>query len=160
MGDKHRFDIFANFVATILHRDARIADVAGGGGDLQKALRALGFTSVTSWDNRHIKDRVRGMTYVRSYFDYTRVSPKHYDAIIGLHPDGGTDQIVMYATTYGKTAIVCPCCVIPTATKFVGGDFDAWVAHLKRVAQARGKLVIERTLKMKGRNTVLVIKGK
>lgn len=159
MGDKHRFEIFAKFVATILPKDARIADVAGGGGDLQKALRELGFTNVTSWDNRHIKARVRGMVYVRKYFDYTRVSPKHYDAIIGLHPDGGTDQIVMYAAMYNKTAIVCPCYVIPTATKFNGGDFDAWFAHLKRVAMARGKAVMERTLNtMKGRNAVLVIR--
>lgn len=158
MGDTHRFEIFANFVATILPKDARIADVAGGGGNLQQALRSLGFTNVTSWDNRHIKDRVRGMIYVRKYFDYTRVSPKHYDAVIGLHPDGGTDQIVMFAVQYNKLAIVCPCCVIPTATHFAGGDFDAWLKHLKRVALTRGHAVIERTLKMKGRNQVLVIK--
>ena len=159
MGDKHRFEIFASFVATMLPRDARIADVAGGGGDLQKALRNLGFSNVTSWDNRHIKDRVRGMIYVRKYFDYTRVSPKHYDAVIGLHPDGGTDQLVMFAVTYNKIAIICPCCVIPTATKFAGGDFNAWLAHLKRIATTRGKAVMERTLKMQGRNVVLVIKS-
>jgi hypothetical protein len=154
MGDKHRFEVFAKFVANILPKNYRIADIASGGGCLQYELRKLGFLMVTSWDNRHIKNRLPNQTYVRKYFDYTRVSPKHYDAIIGLHPDGATDHIVLWAATYGKKAIVVPCCAIPSASNFNGGE---WISHLKQLVKNKQRKVIEQTLKIKGKNTVLII---
>ena len=157
MGDTHRFQVFAEFVARTIPKHFRIADVASGGGYLQKELRKLGFTNVTSWDNRHLKDRIPNQVYVRKYFDYTKVSPKHYDAVIGLHPDGATDQIVLWAATYGKMGVVVPCCIIPTATTFNGNNENDWLSHLKQLAKNKQRRVFEQTLKIKGKNTVLII---
>jgi len=157
MGDSQRFSIFAKFIASTIPKHYRIADVASGGGYLQQELRKLGFNNVTSWDTRHEKDRIRNQTYVRKLFDYRKVSPKHYDAIIGLHPDGATDHIVMWASIYKKLCVVCPCCNIPSAVPFRDTPSN-WINHLKNLAKRNNRSVTETTLNnLHGKNVVLII---
>lgn len=156
MGDSRRFDLFARVVARNVGTSARVADVAGGKGHLQAALRQLGFSDVTSWDRRpRYAGNRRGYRY--GYFDHS--TAPEYDAVVAMHPDEGTDHALLYAAERRVPAVICPCCVRPSAAAYAGpGKYHAWVAHLVRLAERGGLAVTATTLPMSGRNDVLILK--
>lgn len=157
MGDRRRFTLFADLIARNFPalRSAPIADVAGGKGYLQMALRQRGWSDITSWDKR--KGYSKGRTgYRYGHFNHL-FAPKHYGLVVGMHPDGGTDQIIEYAIKRRVPFAVCPCCVIPTARTYRGGnDYRQWCGHLTAMAEGGGFDVMRTELPMDGRRLVLI----
>lgn len=157
MGDRRRFDLFGGLVARNLRPEMSIADVAAGKGALRANLYQRGFWNVTSWDKR--KRRARGKAgYRYGYFDH-RSAPA-YDAVVAMHPDGGTDEAIVYAGERRVPAIVCPCCVVPSAATYWGshGSYEQWMRHLISLAERHRLDVAETVLPMMGRNRVLILR--
>lgn len=153
MGDRRRFDAFADLIARNISSDVPIADVAGGGGGLRAALHQRGFHNVDSWDKRHRNARGR-KGYIYGLFDW-RNAPR-YEAFVGMHSDEATDHIVMAALKHRRPFIICPCCVKPSGAKFTGNQYPQWVEHLASIGRAGRFSVTETCLPIKGRNIVLI----
>lgn len=155
MGDPRRFDRFADLIAQRLSPQMSIADVAGGKGYLQAALRQRGFTSITSWDKRK-KYGANSRGYRYGWF--THDLKDQYSAVVAMHPDGGTDHAILYAARNRCPAIVCPCCAVGSAVAYWGSrlSFSAWCEHLEKLGQANGLSVERLTIPIDGRNTVLI----
>ena len=155
MGDPRRFHLFANVIADLLPRTSRVADVAGGRGILQSALRERGFSDITSWDRR------RRTSYNRTghRWGYFSVEiPDTYDAIVAMHPDESTDHCILFAGRHQIPDVICPCCVRPSARAFWDrATYDNWCAHLERLAQAAQLQVRWEQLPMNGRNDVMIL---
>jgi hypothetical protein len=159
MGDERRFDLFAKLIAKHIPTSYQIADVASGKGNLQAALRQLGYKKVISWDKQRRNASPRS-NYHYDYFNYNN-APRDYDAVVAMHPDEATDHAIMYAAKHKVPAIVCPCCVKPSAVVYWGDNNEhRWIAHLKQLAEKNGLEVTETMLKMSGRNRVLICKPK
>lgn len=155
MGDPRRFHLFADFIADHLPRQARIADVAGGRGILQIALRERGFCHVTSWDRRR---RTLYNRYGHRYGWFTHDTPADYDAIVALHPDQATDHAILYAGHRRVPAIISPCCVRPSAAVYSqSAKYALWCAHLDTLARRLHLEVRWHRLPMNGRNDVMLI---
>ncbi len=157
MGDSHRFDLFGKLIARKLDLSMSIADVAGGKGYLQASMRQLGFSQIETWDKRLAMTRkVHRRGYRFGYFDY-KTAPK-YDAVVAMHPDEGTDHCIMYAGLHRVPAIICPCCVKPSAVAFWSDrKYPAWLKHLANLAKEQYLKIEEYKLPMNGRNDVLVL---
>lgn len=155
MGDRHRFDLFAKLIADHFpNRSARIADIAGGQGWLQLALRERGYNHVTTFDKRKKRKRQRGLVYQYRWFD-SRVRDE-FDLLAGMHPDEATDVIVVEACRRGIPFVVCPCCVMPNVTTmWVNHNYKNWLDHLEKKAKERGYVVERFWLRMNGKNAVL-----
>ena len=155
MGDPRRFDAFAKLIRKHISVDASIADVAGGKGYLQAAMRQLGYKHVVSWDKR--KRCASGRNgYRYGWFDH-RNAPQ-YDAVVAMHPDEATDEAVVYASSRGTRAVVCPCCVKPSATVYWGdGNYKDWCSHLESIAKRNGASVQWAQLPINGRNLVMLV---
>jgi len=157
MGDSRRFDLFGALVAGNLEPGMHIADIAAGKGYLRANLYQRGFHNVTSWDKRRGCARGRpGYRY--GYFDH-RSAPS-YDAVVAMHPDGGTDEAIVYAGERRVPAIVCPCCVVPSAATYWGshGSYEEWMRHLSALALKLRLSVTDVNLPMVGRNRVLILR--
>ncbi len=154
MGDPTRFRKFAALVQW--HFPARgwkVADVASGRGGLRAELYRVGYKNVESWDRRRQNAKGRpGYRY--GHFDWRQGGD--YQLLVGMHPDGATDQVVRAAAYWRVPFILCPCCVMPTALEFSGSGYDEWVDHLAAFARSEGIIVIETTLPMTGANRVLM----
>lgn len=157
MGDARRFDEFAKLVERHLAKDMKIVDVAAGKGYLRAAMYQRGYRNVTCWDKRPRCAKPRS-GYRYGYFDY-KTAPQ-YDAVVAMHPDEGTDQVVLYAVTRGILAIVCPCCAKPSASTFWGSksSYGDWTAHLEVLARKHGADVAWEKLPINGRNRVMIIR--
>jgi hypothetical protein len=157
MGDSRRFDEFAKVIARNIPKEFSIADVAGGKGYLQSALRQLGFRNITSWDKRP-KNASNRTGYRWGFFNY-KTDPE-YQAVVAMHPDEGTDEALMFACTRKVPAIICPCCVKPSAITFWGSHSDSksWMDHLTKVARQHGMDVIWTTIPITGKNHVMIVK--
>lgn len=157
MGDKRRFDEFAKLISGLIPKNAVIADVASGKGYLQAALRQLGYSDVTSWDKRR-KNASNRRGYRYGLFQWDK-APK-YDAIVAMHPDEGTDHAILYAAKHGVPAIICPCCIKPSAEVYWGRHaFADWAAHLEGLALRLNCRVRWADLPISGRNRVLIVNG-
>jgi hypothetical protein len=143
--------IAANFPG---YRDARIADVAGGKGHLQAALRQRGFRQIVSFDKR--KSYAGGRAIYRYvWFDWRTKEP--FDLIVGMHPDEGTDHIVLYGREHAVPWCVCPCCVRPSGAAYGAGanDYWRWLGHLRQLGGGP-RSVHTTSLPMLGRAVVLL----
>ena len=156
MGDSRRFQVFAQFISKQFpHQDTHIADVAGGKGDLQLALRELGYTNVTTFDKRKKKKITRGVRYQHRWFD-TGVK-QDFNLLLGMHPDEATDVIVVEAARRSIPFAIVPCCVMPNAITFWGQhNYRTWLSWLETNASKRGHRVERFYLNIQGKNTVLL----
>lgn len=154
MGDRRRFEAFADLIARNLAPGMPIADVAGGSGALRASLFQRGFKTIDSWDKRHRNARGR-KGYIFGLFDW-RNAPRGYEAVVAMHPDGGTDHTIMYAIKHRVPFIICPCCVLPSAAQFHGNQFGPWVNHLTSIAIHGRMRVQQAMLPIRGRNLVLI----
>lgn len=156
MGDKRRFDQFAKLVYKAFPQIVNwsVADVAGGKGYLRGALRDLGVKNVETWDIRHQQSKNNpGERW--GLFKYDK-APK-YDLVLGMHPDGATDHIVLHAARHKVPFVVCPCCVKPSATAYFGPyKYGAWLQHIKSLGVSNGFYVDECILPISGCNRVLI----
>lgn len=155
MGDKRRFDLFAQVINYHFGglKTAPIHDVAGGRGHLQASLRERGFRDVLTWEPKMRPIRSRVARFRSQCFDQSK-APKAA-LVVGMHPDEATDHIILHAVKHGIPFAVCPCCIKPSASAFWGQHKERqWVDHLERLA--KGFEVQRLYLKMSGRNTVLI----
>lgn len=158
MGDPRRFHEFAKIVKEHIPLEYSIADIAGGKGYLQAALRQIGYKDVTSWDKRKRYAASR-KGYRYGYFEWEN-APK-YNAVVAMHPDEGTDHAILYAAKHKVPAIICPCCITPSASVFSEKyNYTNWKKHLTKIAETKGCEVQWIKLKINGRNDVMVIKPK
>jgi hypothetical protein len=158
MGDSRRFDLFAKLISKHISKSSIIADVAGGQGYLQLALKDLGYKDITTFDKR--KHHVNKINQVYKYFDYR--TEKGFSAVVAMHPDEGTDHALMYAINNRVPAVICPCCVKPHATILHSShNFTNWKRHLTSLAEKSNMEVIWTVLKpMTGKREVMIIKPK
>jgi hypothetical protein len=158
MGDPKRFDLFGKVIAEEFNNSMRIADVAGGKGYLQAALRQKGFKQIETWDKRLATARkVHRNGYRFDYFNW-KTAPR-YDAVVAMHPDEGTDHCILYAGKHRVPAIICPCCIKPSASTYWGEHkYSIWLDHLINLCEQQNLSVSKIIMPMNGRNDVLVIK--
>lgn len=165
MGDSRRFDLFAAFIERqVSNKNARIADVAAGKGYLSLALRQRGFKNVISFEPKS-RNKIKGLQYKARYFE-----GGDFDVIVGMHPDQATDVILDEAARIRATAIVVPCCALPTRWTFwdmpmhqsrgipthrSNTSYSRWIDHLIRESAKRGLQLDKTALPMNGRNLVL-----
>lgn len=159
MGDKRRFDEFARLVNRLWAKDMRIADVAGGKGILNGYLRAFGYTDVVTFDKRkRLAKPHRQHMFRYKWFSFNE--KEKFDLIVAMHPDQGTDHSILYAVKNKVPFLVCPCCILPSASCFWDRkDFKAWVNHLEKLASETHN-VTKMELPIAGRNLILVGKPK
>ncbi len=158
MGDNRRFDLCGKLIEKHIPKDYKIADIASGNGQLQARLWQAGYKNITSWDKRHRNGKNR-KGYRYGYFSWQE--KERYDAVIGMHPDETTDHIIKYAVKNKVLAILCPCCIKPSAELFWEAYKSwLWIGHLKRIAWDGGLEVIETILRMNGKSLVLICKPK
>jgi hypothetical protein len=151
MGDPRRFHFFAEYIAARIPRSAHIVDVASGRGILQAALRERRFSHVPSWDRRRRSPYNR---HGHRYDWFRHDTQESYDAVVAMHPDEGTDHAILYAGHHQISAIICPCCVRPSARPFLEpAKYHVWCAHLERMAQAVSLQVRWDRLPMNGRTS-------
>jgi len=154
MGDVRRFDLMASFVFRNFPKTARIADVAGGKGYLQMALRQRGFQHVHTFDKRKGRRDRPTMRYSYRFFDDRVAEP--FDLIVGMHPDQATDVIIQEAHKRKVPFVICPCCIMPKAYSFWGQySYGPWCDHLASKAAELGFRVIQTNLPMTGRSRVI-----
>lgn len=156
MGDSRRFDLFAKMIAkqfpSRLYKS--VADIAGGKGYLQHALRERGY-SVTTFDKRNRARKVGKMRYKRRYFS-DKIEDE-FDLLVGMHPDEATDVIIVEAAKREVPFLVCPCCVKPSAVTYWGKhSYKQWCQHLEKLAKKLGYKTQWLMLPMNGKNKVLV----
>lgn len=166
MGDTRRFLEFARLIGgQFTRRDFNVADIAGGRGSLRAALRNEGFGRITTFDPRQYagRDKPRparvrrcdpGQSHMLRLFDYRR--EPGYNLVVAMHPDGGTDHAVMYASTHQVPAVICPCCIMPSAAPYTGRQLpEQWRRHLVQLAKGMTHRWV--TLPIKGANEVLIL---
>jgi len=154
MGDSRRFHLFAQCIKSNFPNASSIADVAGGKGYLNLALKNLGYKRVVTFDTRG-KFRVNGIEYHTKLFDST--VPNEYDLLVGMHPDEATDHIIVEAGKRRIPFLIVPCCVKPSAITFWGNHVRRhWFAHLVKLAESFNMQVNKTTLRMNGRNEVFI----
>ena len=155
MGDRRRFDLFAQLIERRWpERGLRIADVAGGQGGLRAALHQRGYRQVVTFDKR--KGRAHRPGYRYGWFDAD--ARGEFDLLVGMHPDEATDVIIVTAWRRGLPFAVVPCCALPTLIPYRGAQagLQPWFRHLAREARKLGFEVEESSLPMSGANLVLV----
>lgn len=157
MGDRRRFNVLADFVArNVRRRDLRVADVAAGKGQLTLALKERGFTDIDPWEPKPRKTRYRKLIAK----PFTLADAKGYDLLIGLHPDGATEEIVCGAAKYDVPMIVVPCCAIASRTANWGGNcWKRWLDHVLRLCHKHGLETRRTALRFQGRNQVIWTPG-
>lgn len=154
MGDSRRFEVFANFIKANFPNCRQVADVAGGKGYLQTALRDLGFNVITFDKRKGRRNRPGKFEFQYRYFDST--VKNDFDLLVGMHPDEATDVIIREAAKRRVPFAIVPCCIMPTAYIYYGQHkYSQWVEHLKNVAKRLGYQVYDTQLKIQGKNTVI-----
>ena len=157
MGDPARFREFAKVIAREFPtRSQRIADVAGGKGMLQAALRCSGYGNIVTFDKRrHMAKRHRQKFYRYEWFAYN-THRKEFGLVVGMHPDQGTDHAILYAVNNCVPFAVCPCCIIPSAsTLWEPRNSEGWLRHLTALASETHEVTIER-MPINGKNVVMI----
>jgi hypothetical protein len=158
MGDSRRFNLFAKFIKDNFppEKYPKVADIAGGKGYLQTALRSYGY-NVTTFDKRKgRRNRPNRFQYQYRYFD--RNIEEEFDLLVGMHPDEATDVIIAEAARRKTPYAVVPCCVKPTVSNIEfrnAYNYTNWIKHLKNFAAKLNLTANEAYLRMTGKRLVL-----
>jgi hypothetical protein len=152
MGDRRRFEVVADFVARNFP-PCRMLDVAGGTEQLSQKLSQRGF-DCTVIDPRRIK-RLQGRRIERVRACFTPQMAVGYDLVVGLHPDGATQNIARCAVD-GWPVVIVPCCNLwPTSSPFWCSDVSE---AIRRYWSSQKVRWWETRLPISGKNLVLVAK--
>ena len=160
--DKRRFRAFAEFIRTTYPQIGKVADVAGGHGNLSFFLRELGYDA-TIIDSREIhlprwmkrilrKESVKQGRLVeipRAVGNVEDLDLQAFDLLVGLHPDEATEYILRTAIKYDKDFAIVPCCVFPIDR--VKRSKEKWFEYLISFS----KDIVTAALPIKGDNIVL-----
>ena len=115
VGDDRRFVALADYIVRN-YKPCRVADVAGGTGQLSYHLALHGFDCTvidprkTDLPKSMRSDARRKRLHIqRAKRPFRREDAKHYALLVGLHCDDATEELC-HAATGGKAVIVVPCC--------------------------------------------------
>lgn len=100
MGNRHRFEVVADFVQRNFPPPLSIADVAGGQGNLSFILAQKGYDCTVidprntglSKNERRLSRR-KGIRFGHARKEFAPEMAAGFDLIIGLHPDEATEAI-------------------------------------------------------------------
>jgi hypothetical protein len=166
MGDRNRAFEFACFVDATFPNASRIADVAGGHGEVSYWLHELGRRSVVieprdarlpRWIQRHLRKRaVREgslTTIERIRRPVQEADLTTFDVVVALHPDEATEPAVRAAAEHDLDFAVVPCCVF--AIDGAKYSSQSWIQYLASLAPGARTSQLPIT----GANTVLWRRG-
>lgn len=155
MGDKRRFNLLAEFIKARVPQSARIADVAAGKGYLSLALKERGYNRITAFEPEPRRCVIRGLPLLARRFQMTDAA--QFDVIVGMHPDGATEEIICGAGKYDKEMFLVPCCAKTSITSYGGNGnkFFPWLNHLIKLCHTNRLEIQRTTLKMDGKNVIL-----
>lgn len=115
MGDPRRFEVMARFVEANFPPPRRVADVAGGQGNLSLLLVERGYdctvidprSTALSKRERQYSRRKR-LAFQRAKMCFQPELAEDFDLVVGLHPDGATEAICHAALI--RPVVLVPCC--------------------------------------------------
>jgi len=159
MGDNRRFEVLAQFTERNFPPPLRIADVAGGQGNLSFILTQKGYDCTVidprktnlSKKERRLSNR-KGIRFARIRKEFNATMVLDYDLIIGLHPDEATEAICNAARD--RPCIIVPCCRYWHGMESHGSPNMA--ETIRRSFRKNRVQWWETTLKMNGKNLVFV----
>jgi len=163
VGDDRRFEVLAGFVQRNFPPPLKIADAAGGQGNLSFILTQKGYDCTVidprktnlSKKERQISQR-KGIQFKRIRSKFHSEMADDYDLVIGLHPDQATEEICRAAQF--KPTIIVPCCKYWDGIESHG---SASLPDTIRKFFRRNKIEWwETLLKMNGKNLVFVTQPK
>lgn len=149
MGDRRRFHEVAELILRQFPpaRFPVVADVAGGKGKLAGKLQARGYRT-TIIDTRRSRKHPKGAKRVSQ--PYVAGMARKFDVLVGLHPDGATEQLALSARR--RPVVLIPCCLHRW-----DGPEDGRIEQRIRTLWGRiGVSWIETQLSIMGRSLVLV----
>ena len=141
MGDYNRFRRFAEFIENTFTEAHRIADVAGGQGELAFWLHELGKkptiidprkTALPRWIRKTLRKKAaRGERLVRidrlkKPIEEIDLNP--FDLVVAMHPDKATEPTLRKAIEYDLDFAIVPCCVYPMDGK--RRSSEEWILYL------------------------------
>ena len=166
MGDRNRAFEFACFIDAVFPNATRIADVAGGHGELSYWLQELGRRSVVieprdarppRWIQRHLRKRAVREGHLTTIERIARPVQEAdlatFDVVVALHPDEATEPAVRTAVEHDLDFVVVPCCVF--AIDGARYSSQSWVEYLASLAPG----ISISQLPISGANTVLWRRG-
>lgn len=141
MGEKNRFRRFAEFIGHTFPYRNKVADVAGGHGELAYLLFDLGKeptiieprdATFPRWIHREIRkravreDRFVKIERVRRLVEEANL--RRFDLIVAMHPDQATEPAIRAAIEHDLDFAVVPCCPFPLEGRKSFGK--EWIRHL------------------------------
>ncbi len=162
MGDYNRFRRFAEFIESTFTEAHRIADVAGGQGELAFWLHELGKKPIiidprqTALPRRIRKTlrkkavqrgRLARIDRLKKSVEEIDLSP--FDLVVAMHPDKATEPTLRKAIEYDLDFAIVPCCVYPMDGK--RRSSEEWIFYLASL----GSGIRTGHLPISGANTVL-----
>ena len=163
MGDPRRFDVTAKFIATNFPPPRRVADVAGGQGNLSLLLVERGYdcsvidprkTALSKRERRHSRRQRLAFERIRAQFQPEMA--EGFDLVVGLHPDGATEAIC-------HAALVCPVVLVPCCKYWQGMESHGSPSLVETVRRCFRRLRVEwweTFLPMSGKRLVFVAGGR
>ena len=149
MRDKKRHTVFAKFCDNLFSgRVKTILAVADGKGELARVLADMGYeVRVIEADPRFAGREHTHITYEKGWF--TENTPITEDAVVALHPDEATSEVLLAAKKQGKPFALVPCCVLGRYSAGINGRKN-WIKKLISLYPCSKTM-----LKMTGKNVVL-----
>lgn len=162
MGDNQRSRAFAAFVDEAFPQAQRVADVAGGTGQLSFWLHDLGKTPtivdpretrLPSWLRRKLRKQSlregRHVQVPRLRKTVEQADLGNFDLLVAMHPDEATEPALRQALDNDMDFAIVPCCVFPMdGTKRTREEWPLYLASLAPGIETA-------TLPIEGANTVL-----
>lgn len=159
MGDERRHSEFAKVVIKQFPKAKNIINVADGKGILSRKLANKGFTVLAVEKKpRFIGKNHNRIDYKKMLFSEQSNLPEA-DAIIGMHPDEATGEIIGYAINNKIPFAVVPCCLLGKFSENVE-DYKSWLNKLERTANIHGFTTNRIQLKISGKNIAIIGKPK
>jgi len=162
MGDSQRSRIFAAFVEETFPQAQRIADIAGGCGQLSFWLHELGKeptvidprdVRLPSWLRRKLRKQSiregRVIQFERLRQPVEEADLGSFDLLVAMHPDEATEPALKQALESDLDFAIVPCCVFPMDG--IRRSREEWPFYLASLAP--GIEMVD--LPMDGANTVL-----
>jgi hypothetical protein len=153
MGDKNRSNLMAECISKNFNKIKTVLIVADGDGTLSSKLAEKGYNAIAIEAKPRQSSSRKNVDYRKGWFSANyRVNA---DLIVGMHPDEATSEIIRWAIKNRKPFAVCPCCIIGFGSKSVS-SFKGWLNYLKSLARRADYNVFECSLRMTGKNIVLI----
>ena len=159
MGDERRGQIFAQYIVKQFPKATQILAVADGKGQVARKLANKKRKVTVVEAKPRFEGRVhKYLQYRAGWFTAEYEAKQCPDLVVGMHPDEATSEIVLFAVKNRIPFAVVPCCVKGRYSS--GLRYTGWLNKLISLARDAGYVVHHHTLKMAGKNDVIIGKPK